>query len=46
LRDLTTLYKEQFSQGSKDYRTMTNKKMMEMLKNRLGRILKPILLLV
>jgi putative DNA primase/helicase len=32
LRDLTNLYKEQFSQGSKDYRTMTTKKMMDMLK--------------
>lgn len=32
LRELTDLYKEQFSAGSKDYRNMTTKKMLEILK--------------
>lgn len=32
LRDLTDIYKEQFSQGSRDYRNFTVKKMEEMLK--------------
>lgn len=32
LRDLTDIYKEQFGAGSKDYRSMTTKKMLEIFK--------------